>query len=117
VAAPGGWGVRGTAHLTGGVMVCTPAPDLHAPDPAGTPGLYWLAPPDGSGLLVDPVVLFEALAAAGPQEEGVTWCGLCGRPGPTTTVHRPGLSGPWGDVPAHASCATAGIVDGRLHRR
>ncbi|MDT9681188.1 hypothetical protein RND61_03720 [Streptomyces sp. TRM76323] len=111
-----GWGARGTAHLTDGTMVCVPAPDTRSPAPADArspepvdpPDLYWLTPPDGSDTLTDPLTLFEALTTAAPDEEGPLWCGLCGRPGPTTSGHRPGPDGGGHRVPAHEACAVAG---------
>ncbi|MDT9683144.1 hypothetical protein RND61_13830 [Streptomyces sp. TRM76323] len=114
VPTTGGWGMQGTAYLTDGTMVCTPAPDVTTPLFSAPPLLYWLTPPDGSGTLVDPADLFEVLAPLDPAKEGPIWCGLCGRTGPTTVTHRPSPNGGGTHVPAHEACVIAGIVDGRV---
>ncbi|GGY81005.1 hypothetical protein [Streptomyces nitrosporeus] len=48
----------GTRLLGEGHWLTVPSPSVLEP-----PGSYWISPPDGSGLLVDPVRLHAALAA------------------------------------------------------
>lgn len=53
------WDLQGTVGLGDTAYLSVPVPTRNAP-----PGPYWLIPPDGSGLLADPVALHAALEAA-----------------------------------------------------
>ncbi|CAL9449250.1 hypothetical protein [Streptomyces sp. enrichment culture] len=102
------WRAPGTAYLSGGTMVCVPAPDVCAPPPdiAARAGVYWLTPPDGTGRLVDHEALL-AVAETARRDGPALWCEICGWPAPSVVVHEHSPDGPGYDALVHRACAPA----------